>query len=112
MEAITRILKLRSLDWEVDVPVRIFWPVEDKGSWFCRWEIDWPDRKRSNMAGGVDGVQALRLALEMIGATLHYSDEHGAGALRWNDGANDYGFPLPPCTRGGLSDAGDQPGLQ
>src|SRR3954452_10193296 len=63
MNALTRNLKIVFGDVARDVPVRIFWPLEDKGGWGCRWEIDWPDRQRSNFGRGTDAIQALLHAL-------------------------------------------------
>jgi hypothetical protein len=99
MSALVRVLKLRSGDWDVDVPIRIFWPFQDNKSWYCRWEIGWPDRKRSNVAVGVDAIQAIRHALEMIGAELYSSDEHEAGALTFDGAWKGYGFPVPQNLR-------------
>ncbi len=95
MDAMIRVLKLSTPNREVDVPVRIFWPTQEKHSWFCRWEIDWPDRKRTNSAGGADQVQAMVHALQMVGAELYSSDAHAAGKLAWDPTHTGYGFPVP-----------------
>jgi hypothetical protein len=86
-------------DLDIEVPIRIFWPNRQQGSWFCRWEIDWPNRKRSNSAGGTDAIRALRHALEMVGAELYCSEEHEAGVLIFDSEWKGYGFPVPQNLR-------------
>src|SRR5947209_184658 len=95
MSAITRNLKLNIRGAALDVPVRVFWPVEDKGGWDCRWEIVWPDRQRTNSGRGSDAIQALLNALQMAGTEIYCSGEHRSGALSWHDHWSGYGFPVP-----------------
>ncbi len=99
MNAISRVLTVRSGGREVQIPIRIYWPVEDKSAWSCRWEIEWPGRKRSNFARGVDAIQSLINALQMIGAELYCSDEHKSGRLSWAKRWTGYGFPVPSNIR-------------
>jgi hypothetical protein len=95
MDAITRVLKLSGRGQEIEIPVRISWPVQDKAAWSCRWEIVWPDRRRSNFARGFDAIQALITALQMVGSEIYCSDEHKSGKLSWADKWIGYGFPVP-----------------
>jgi hypothetical protein len=95
MNAISRVLKLSSNGRDIEVPIQISWPVEDKAAWSCRWEIEWPDRKRSNAARGTDAIQALIHALQMIGSELYCSKEHKSGRLFWEKKWTGYGFPVP-----------------
>jgi hypothetical protein len=60
-----------------------------------QFEVDWPDGTLRIAAGGVDSVQALHLALELIGAQLYASDH--PGGLMWLEPRKGYGFPV---TRG------------
>ena len=90
----TRVLQLRRPDGETDVEVRIYAPVEDAGSWFCRYEIDWPGGTRRLDAGGVDSAQALHHAMQMVGAELYTSEAHQAGDLFWDKPGNGFGFPV------------------
>jgi hypothetical protein len=46
-------------------------------------------------AGGVDDVQAIAIALQMIGAFLYASDHHASGKLVWLEAGKGYGFPVP-----------------
>jgi len=46
-------------------------------------------------AGGIDSVQALELALRMIGAIIYASDHHASGNLMWEAPGQGYGFPVP-----------------
>ena len=42
-------------------------------------------------------MQALHLALELIGAQIYASDHHASGKLMWLEPGKGYGFPV---TRG------------
>ena len=90
----TRVLKLRQTAGVVDLPIRIFTPRREGASWFCKFEVGWPDGTLTMDAGGVDAVQALELALKMIGAQLYASDHHASGALVWQRPGRGYGFPV------------------
>jgi hypothetical protein len=90
----TRVLKLRNSFGEIDIPIRIFAPEQEGKSWFCKFEIDWPDGTLTMPAGGVDAVQALDLAQKMIGALIYGSDHHASGKLVWLEPGRGYGFPV------------------
>jgi hypothetical protein len=95
-----RSLKVRNADGETEVPIRIFAPEElAERSWGCRYEIDWPNRRKAMTAHGVDSVQALELALRMIGAELYTSSYHKAGELVHETPGGGYGFPVPNTIR-------------
>jgi hypothetical protein len=53
-----------------DVIVRIYLPVEEAGSWFCRWRIDGISEPADLRTGGVDSIHALQLALRMVNSRL------------------------------------------
>lgn len=89
-----RVLRLNAAGALVDVRVLISEPLREPKSWMCRWEIRWPDRVRSNSAGGIDALQALLHAMQMVGIELYTSEEHRAGRLKWTDLGEGYGFPL------------------
>jgi hypothetical protein len=91
----TRILKLRHPDGDIEIRVRIFAPKPETIDWSCQFEIDWPDEKLTRAATGVDAVQALELALRMIGAQVYASDHHASGKLLWQRPGEGYGFPVP-----------------
>ena len=76
MNTITRNLKMNVRGAALDVPVRVFWPTEDKGGWDCRWEIVWPDGQRTNSGRGADAIQALLNSLQMVGSEICCSEEH------------------------------------
>lgn len=90
----TRLLKLRDPKGDIDVPIRLFAPEEDDRSWKCRFEIDWPDGRLERFAGGEDSMQALILALSMIGVIIYTSDYHHSGNLNWGGDWKGYGFPV------------------
>jgi hypothetical protein len=96
----SRTLILRNGSTAIEIPVRIFSPECEKSKvWGCRYEIGWPDANRSVTAWGVDSVQALVIALGMIGAEIYSSNYHKAGALFWDKPGNGYGFPVAPSIR-------------
>ena len=96
----SRTLKLKADGAVVDVPVELFAPVrESNGAWRCVYTIGWPDGASRKSTFGVDSLQALILALQMIGVELHVSDAHDMGALFWDKPGNGYGFPVMPNMR-------------
>lgn len=95
-----RILHYRRGSIAAEIPVRIFAPfVEKPGVCGGRYEIEWPDEQRAVIAYGVDGVQALLVAMQMIGAEIYTSNYHKAGELRWDEASAGYGFPVAPTLR-------------
>jgi uncharacterized protein DUF6968 len=95
----SRILKLRQRDGDADIAVRIYAPRSDGVDWTCAYEIDWPDRTRKGYAGGLDAVQALFHALQMIGIEIYTSEYHEAGVLSWDKPGQGYGFPVTANAR-------------
>ena len=63
------------------------------GEYQCRWAIHWPDRVQQRYACGVDGVQALMLAMKSAHTELMESDLYKSGKLTY---ANQYDLDLPP----------------
>ena len=100
MIAARRVLKLRENVREREIAVRIFVPerVEEK-TWFCRYEVDWPEGTWKSRAGGVDSAQALFLAMQMIGSDIYTSSYHRSGKLFLDRPGNGYGFPVPVSLR-------------
>ncbi len=90
----TRVLKLRRNTGDIEIPIRIFAPKHEGTSWSCKLEVDWPDGTLTMAAGGVDAVQALELALNIIGAQIYASDHHASGKLMWLEPGKGYGFPV------------------
>jgi hypothetical protein len=94
-----RLLVLSSPSGDVQVPVRLFQPEEKDGMWICLYEIDWPHGTKSHFAAGIDGMQALVLAIHTVGAEIYASDYHKSRSLRWFEPNGGYGFPVPPSFR-------------
>jgi hypothetical protein len=90
----TRVLKLRRTSADIEIPIRIFAPERQAVDWTCRFEVDWPDGRLATAAMGIDAVQALELALKMIGAQIYASDHHASGNLMWEAPGKGYGFPV------------------
>lgn len=97
--ALQRKLRLRNGSSNADVVIRIAWPEQRENSWFSDWTIHWPDRERKGSAGGADAIQALLVALKIVGAELYCSAEHESGRLIWADDWSGYGFPVPANIR-------------
>jgi hypothetical protein len=96
----SRVLILRNADGtQVEILIRIYAPKQDDIDWSCRYEIDWPDGPRSHAAIGIDAVQALYLAMQMIGIELYTSGYHETGNLSWGEPGQGYGFPVTNSSR-------------
>ena len=95
----TRVLKLRRGTAEIPVPIQIFAPEQHHIDWGCRFQIAWPDETITMEAMGVDAVQALELAMKMIGAFIYTSDHHASGDLMWERPGEGYGFPVAHTIR-------------
>ena len=95
----TRTLNLRQPDGDIDIAVRIYAPVENGRSWFCRYEVDWPGEHHKMKMGGADSVQALVAALYAIGAEIYSSSYHKEGRLYLDKPGEGYGFPVVPTLR-------------
>ena len=91
----TRHLVLREKQRDVDIPVRIHAPEKAEVDWICRFEIGWPEGKAERWGTGVDAVQALLFAMQMIGAEVYASAQHRSGRLAWLEAGRGYGFPVP-----------------
>lgn len=53
------------------------------GDWQCRWSILWPDHERTRRTVGIDGFQALMLAMQTVHLELVTSDPFKAGQLTY-----------------------------
>jgi hypothetical protein len=99
------IIAQRTLHWkgrpteQADIAIRIFLPVEIDGAWTCGYEIDWPDKTRRKSAGGADSVQALLLALKMIGSDIVASIYYASGEMTLKGSYRGCGFPVPNSIR-------------
>jgi hypothetical protein len=90
----TRTLHLRAGTETTQITIRLYAPEQRNGSWFCRYEVDWPEQPSSNEIGGVDSVQALVHALQIIGAEIYSSNYHKSGRLFFDSPDSGYGFPV------------------
>jgi hypothetical protein len=95
-----RTLEIRLLgEATVSVPIKLFAPSEDATGWYCRYSIGWPEANRSMAIYGVDGMQAIILAMQVIGTELYASKHHENGTLVFHDFGNGYGFPVASAMR-------------
>ena len=94
-----RVLKIDTEAGEKELPIRFYLPAQRENDWDCEYEIDWPTGVRRFKAHGIDSVQALSLALQMVGAELYTSDAHRSGKLKWLERHCGYGFVLPQTIR-------------
>ena len=67
----------------------------DGVNFYCPYQIVGIGNERVRYAGGVDAVQALQLAMQMIGAELYTSQEAQSKQLSWVDDTGNLGFPVP-----------------
>ncbi len=54
----------------IPVPIRIHQPLKHSSDWSCRYEIEWPKKRKSMAIFGVDAVQAVNLALQQVGSSF------------------------------------------
>jgi hypothetical protein len=94
-----RRLKVTNGEGASDVTVRLHAPEAARTDWVCRYEIGWPEGPIERYGMGIDAVQALLIALQMIGAELYTSDHHNAGRLQWLAPGGGYGFPVANVIR-------------
>jgi hypothetical protein len=94
-----RVLILRRRKGDVRIPVSMHAPEKAKVDWVCRYEIGWPEGKAKRWSGGVDAVQALQLAMSMIGVEVNVSRHAKSGRLQWLEQGRGYGFPVPSGIR-------------
>ena len=79
-----------------------------EGDFECRWTIGWPEGETSHQACGVDGIQALTLAMQAVHDRLLESEAYKAGRLSlW--GQSDLDLP-PSWTTGPLYQLPPPPG--
>lgn len=95
----TRVLKLEGANGDVAIPIRVFAPEREDNAWSCRYQIDWPEGTQDMTAGGADSMQALVIALKMIGADLYSSSYHRSGKLMFDASGGGYGFPVVTTMR-------------
>jgi hypothetical protein len=81
-----------------DVTCRFFRPEPDGSSFRCRFEIDWPEGRRSKAAGGVDEVQALLLAMQGAHTDLLAAREKDGREVSWLD-ERTLGLPVAKSIR-------------
>jgi hypothetical protein len=99
MVVATRVLKLEGDNGEVAIPIRVYAPEREDNAWSCRYQIDWPEGTQDMKAGGADSMQALIIALKMIGADLYSSSYHKSGRLMSEAPGSGYGFPVVTTMR-------------
>ena len=99
MSFATRELAVVDRDGRQIVPVKVFSPEQGERGWICRYEIGWPEGQRSGAGYGIDGMQALTIALQNIGIELYTSAYHETGTLVFDKPGNGYGFPIAKDAR-------------
>jgi hypothetical protein len=99
MLIITHRVMLKIASGEIAIDIRLYMPARQGADWGCLYEIDWPEGTKSKVARGFDALQALMIAVQMIGADLYTSTYHASGRLRALGGEEGYGFPVPKPIR-------------
>jgi len=89
-----------TLSGRAKVTVAIGKPRKFRGGidYYCPFQITGMGDEKVRYTGGADAVQALQLALVLIGVQLQSSEEARAGKLSWDGGRRrgDFGFPERP----------------
>ena len=91
---VRRIYKIDGHDSEC----RFYRPEEDEGSFFCRFQIDWPEGTTNKRHGGVDEVQALLLAMMAAHTDLLAARNVGGRSIEWLDDQS-LGLPVANSIR-------------
>ena len=80
-----------------DVTVRIFQPEPDPDGphYRCKVQIEWPSDIKQLFAYGVDAIQALILALNLLGTYINTSQAVKEGRLVWLKPGGGFGLPVP-----------------
>ena len=67
----------------------------DSTDYFTPYRIEWPGNNQVRYAGGIDAIQSLQLAMDMIAARLVGLRDSLDCAIFWEGDENgDLGFPL------------------
>ena len=99
MVILSHALYLSNVTNETVIAIKIHQPEKREKAWSCRYEIDWPEGAQAFEAIGFDALQALVLALQMVGAEIYSSAYHREGRLRAYDNEKGYGFPVAASLR-------------
>lgn len=76
------------------ITARFFRPtLAPGGEYQCQWTIHWSDRIQKRFTCGLDGVQALMLAMKLVHSELMESDLYKSGQLTF---ASQYDLDFPP----------------
>ncbi len=107
------VIARRRFRWTLDgregwVRVEIHLPARRKNGYGCEYVVQWRRRETRNVAVGVDEIQALVHALELVGCEIGRIERQGA-QLRWLDARwVSYGFPEvgagSPVSKPGVED--------
>lgn len=95
MSDFVRRLKIEHADSVIDVDVTVANAVLQEGSWYCRFEVGWPEGPKVGEAWCADAIQALYLTMQAIALHLYGSQYHEEGKLYGQKPGTGYGFPLP-----------------
>ena len=96
---------LKRIDGGSDVTVKLFLPVPDHpGGFRCHYQICGIGEDKVRYAGGVDAIQAIQIAMQLIGADLYirhkdvklvFGDVIDDGNPEIYGDPYDLGFPRP-----------------
>ncbi|MBB5716783.1 DUF6968 family protein [Sphingomonas aerophila] len=85
-------------DGEREVRCRFFTPQQQPtGEYRCAWTLTWAGETKSHSAHGIDGVQALLLAMRVVHTELVDSESYRAGRFTYLQQRDlDLPPPFPP----------------
>jgi hypothetical protein len=87
----------RGKGWEILITARIGLPrLGADGRYECGAELEEPDRTTLRYMNGADAIEALQLAIIILGVDLKHINEQLGGSLQWSGAESGLGLPSYP----------------
>ena len=79
----------------VVITAQVHRPIKEGDDFRCDYSINWPGSTEMGRAYGVDGLQALLLAIQRVGVDVYCSDYAKNADLVWLEDGRGFGLVLP-----------------
>ncbi len=92
-----RVYRLSGSEEDLRLTIRIGIPRRTSdGQYECAAELQEPDRTTLRHMGGEDAIQAIQLAMVVLGVEMKHINEQIGGGLCWHEAGDDLGLPTYP----------------